>query len=110
MPRPSLPSVQAGLNVHTGIPIVYPRLGFLETLLSSKFNPIVTLGKSRLKGFTNKFNGDVELLDDLVFISFPPCLGFFDLHFFQRMTIGHPNTTWYFSLHYTAIFGSWALF
>jgi len=81
MPRPSLPSssVQAGLNVHTGIPIVYPRLGFLETILSSKFNPIVTLGKSRLKGFANKFNGDVELLDDLVFISFPPRLGFFDL-------------------------------
>ena len=82
MPRPSLPSVQTGLNAHTGIPIVYPRLGFLETILSSKFNPIVTLGKSKMKGFTNKYNGDVELLDDLVFISSPPRLGFFDLIFF----------------------------
>jgi hypothetical protein len=67
---------RSGLNVHTGIPIVYPRLGFLESILSSRFNPIVTLGKARLKGFTNNFNGDVELLDDLVFISFPPRLGF----------------------------------
>ena len=53
---------------------MYPRLGFLETFLSSKFNPIVTLGKSSLKGFANKFNGDVELLDDLVFNFLPSLL------------------------------------
>ena len=70
-PRTLPISVQGGLSVNTGIPILYPRLGFLETMLSSKFNPLVTLGKSGLKGFTNKFNGDVELLDDLVRISFP---------------------------------------
>lgn len=57
---------------NTGIPIVYPRMAFLETILSSKFNPLVTLGRSGslgLKGFVNKFNGDAELLDDLVLIS-----------------------------------------
>jgi len=56
---------------------VYPRMAFLETMLSSKFNPLVTLGKSGslgFKGFVNKFNGDAELLDDLVLISFSPCL------------------------------------
>ncbi len=71
---PLSPAVRGGLNVITGIPIVYPRMGFLETMLSSKFNPLVTLGRSGslgLKGFVNKFNGDAELLDDLVLISFP---------------------------------------
>jgi hypothetical protein len=45
---------------------------FLESALSSKFNPLVTLGRSGswgLKGFVNKFNADAELLDDLVFTS-----------------------------------------
>lgn len=68
------PSFSEGLNVDTGIPIVYPRMAFLESMLSSKFNPLVTLGKSSFKGFVNKYNGDAELLDDLVLISFPPCL------------------------------------
>jgi hypothetical protein len=77
MAHRSPPSVQVWLNVNTGIPIVYPRLGFLETILSSKFNPLIALAKSELlgpKGFVNNFNGDVEWLDDLVFISFPPHL------------------------------------
>jgi hypothetical protein len=43
---------------------------FLENALASKFNPLVTLAKGSLKGFTNKFNGDAELLDDLVLICF----------------------------------------
>lgn len=58
------------LNVHIGIPIAYPRMVFLETALSSKFNPLVSLGRSGsfgLKGFVNKFNADAELLDDLVY-------------------------------------------
>jgi len=41
---------------------------FLESFLSSKLNPLVTLGRSGslgLKGFVNKFNADAELLDDL---------------------------------------------
>jgi len=38
---------------------------FLETMLRSKLNPLVLIGKC-VKGFTNKFNADAELLDDLV--------------------------------------------
>jgi hypothetical protein len=67
----------AGLNIDTGIPIAYPRMVFLESFLSSKLNPLVTLGRSGslgLKGFVNKFNADAELLDDLVFTSFPSLL------------------------------------
>jgi hypothetical protein len=62
---------QAGLNVITGIPIAYPRMTFLETALSSKLNPLVALGRSGafgLRGFVNHFNGDADLLDDLVSI------------------------------------------
>jgi hypothetical protein len=51
---------------------------FLENALSSKLNPFITLARSGsirgLKGFVNKFNGDAELLDDLVFICFSPRL------------------------------------
>jgi hypothetical protein len=74
---PSSSSVQAGLNINTGIPIVYPHMAFLESRLSSKFNTVVTSGKSGslgLKGFVDKLNGDVELLSVLVFVSFPPHL------------------------------------
>lgn len=40
---------------------------FLETALESKFNPLVILGRAgHLSGFVNRFNGDAELLDDLV--------------------------------------------
>ncbi|KAH9923948.1 uncharacterized protein BXZ73DRAFT_50764 [Epithele typhae] len=56
------------LIVQTGIPVAYPRMVFLETALESKFNPLVTLGRSGslgLSGFVNKFNADAELLDDL---------------------------------------------
>jgi hypothetical protein len=51
----------------TGIPIAYPRMVFLENAL--KFSPLVALGKLGMDGFVNRFNGDAELLDDLVFIS-----------------------------------------
>ena len=64
----SLPTVvlrvQTGLNISTGIPILYPRLGLLETVLSSKFFPAAALNKFGFK--LNNFNGDAELLDDLV--------------------------------------------
>ena len=75
-------------------------------MLSSKFNPLVTLGKSELLGlkdFVNKFNGDVEWLDDLVFISFPPRLRS-ELISVRRMTIGRPSTTWFLFPLFTAIF------
>ncbi|KDQ59418.1 hypothetical protein JAAARDRAFT_77553 [Jaapia argillacea MUCL 33604] len=56
------------LVIQLGIPIAYPRMNFMETMLESRFNPLVALGKSGslgLKGFVNKFNSDAELLDDL---------------------------------------------
>ncbi|KAI0003344.1 hypothetical protein BJV74DRAFT_876259 [Russula compacta] len=64
----ALPPGVEHLIIQLGIPIAYPRMSFLETMLSSKFNPLVTLGRTGslgLKGFVNKFNGDAELLDDL---------------------------------------------
>ncbi|KAI9456269.1 hypothetical protein BJY52DRAFT_1204831 [Lactarius psammicola] len=64
----TLPPGVEHLIVQIGIPIAYPRMVFLETALSSKFNPLITLGRSGslgLKGFVNKFNADAELLDDL---------------------------------------------
>lgn len=63
-------SLQAGLNAYTGIPIAYPRMVFLEHALSSKFSPVVALGRLGIEGFVNRFNGDAELLDDLVLIFF----------------------------------------
>ncbi|KAI0060801.1 hypothetical protein BV25DRAFT_1917361 [Artomyces pyxidatus] len=63
-----LPPSTEHLIVQLGIPIAYPRMVFLETMLGSKFNPLVSLGRSGslgLKGFVNKFNADAELLDDL---------------------------------------------
>jgi hypothetical protein len=64
---PHLPlSLQARLNAYTGIPIAYPRMVFLEHALSSKFSPFVALGRLGIEGFVNRFNGDAELLDDLV--------------------------------------------
>jgi len=88
---------QVGLNVNTGIPIAYPRMTFLETALSSKLNPLVALGRSGafgLRGFVNHFNGDADLLDDLVPISFR--LPFRpELISFERMTIGRLNATWF---------------
>lgn len=38
---------------------------FLERALTSKFNPLIMLAKGFSPGFFNKFNGQVELLDDL---------------------------------------------
>jgi hypothetical protein len=61
-------SLQARLNAHTGIPIAYPCMVFLENALSSKFSPFVALGRLGIEGFVNRFNGDAELLDDLVLI------------------------------------------
>jgi hypothetical protein len=61
----ALPQGVEHLIIQLGIPILYPRLGLLETALSSKHNPIVALGKLGSAGFVNQFNGDAELLDDL---------------------------------------------
>ncbi|KAF5365719.1 hypothetical protein D9758_003279 [Tetrapyrgos nigripes] len=56
------------LIVQLGVPIAYPRMVFLESMLESKLNPLVALGRNGalgLSGFVNKFNADAELLDDL---------------------------------------------
>lgn len=48
-------------------PIAYPRLNFLENVLTSKMmDPIKAIGRTGiLGGFVNKFDGGVEILDDL---------------------------------------------
>ena len=55
------------LIVLLGIPIAYPRLVWLENLLTSRvMDPVKALGRAgMLGGFTNKFDGGVEILDDL---------------------------------------------
>lgn len=55
------------LIVLLGVPIAYPRLVWLENLLTSKvMDPIKAIGRAGiLGGFLNKFDGGVEILDDL---------------------------------------------
>ena len=50
-----------------GVPIAYPRLVWLENLLTSKLvEPVKALSRAgMLGGFLNKFDGGVEILDDL---------------------------------------------
>lgn len=63
-----LPPDVKHLVLQLGIPIAYPRMVFLETAVDSMLNPLIALGRSGAAGFSsfvNKFNADVELLDDL---------------------------------------------
>lgn len=55
------------LIVLLGVPIAYPRLNFLENILTSRLmDPIKAMGRAGLLGgFVNKFDGGVEILDDL---------------------------------------------
>lgn len=55
------------LIVLLGVPIAYPRLNFLENILTSRLmDPLKALGRAGLLGnFVNKFDGGVEILDDL---------------------------------------------
>jgi hypothetical protein len=55
------------LIVLLGVPIAYPRMNFLENILTSRvMDPIKALGRTgMLGGFVNKFDGGVEVLDDL---------------------------------------------
>ena len=55
------------LIVLLGVPIAYPRLNFLENILTSRLmDPIKALGRTGMLGnFVNKFDGGVEILDDL---------------------------------------------
>ncbi|KAI4140834.1 MAG: hypothetical protein LQ341_003686, partial [Variospora aurantia] len=55
------------LIVLLGVPIAYPRLNFLENVLTSRLmDPVKALARAGLLGgFLNKFDGGVEILDDL---------------------------------------------
>ena len=55
------------LIVLLGVPVAYPRLVWLENLLTSKvMDPVKALGRTGLLGgFLNQFDGGVEILDDL---------------------------------------------
>jgi len=55
------------LIVLLGVPIAYPRLNFLENILTSNVMvPLKAIGRTgMLGGFVNKFDGGVEILDDL---------------------------------------------
>ena len=55
------------LIVLLGVPIAYPRLVWLENILTSRvMDPIKALGRmGMLGGFLNQFDGGVEILDDL---------------------------------------------
>ncbi|KAK0529237.1 hypothetical protein OC834_001526 [Tilletia horrida] len=64
--RKRMPSTTEHLTILVGVPLAYPRMVFLERTLSSSANPLLLLAKAASKGFTNKFDGQVELLDDLM--------------------------------------------
>ncbi|KAG7664282.1 uncharacterized protein J8A68_002197 [[Candida] subhashii] len=56
------------LLVMLGVPILYPRLVWLEWLLTSTvFKPVRSLAQKGVldKGLVNEFDGDIEVLDDL---------------------------------------------
>lgn len=55
------------LIVLLGVPVAYPRLAWLENILTSKLmDPVKAAGKAGFfGGFINKFDGGVEILDDL---------------------------------------------
>lgn len=55
------------LIVLLGVPIAYPRLVWLENLLTSKvMDPVKAVGRIGVLGnLLNKFDGRVEILDDL---------------------------------------------
>ncbi|KAF2682774.1 hypothetical protein K458DRAFT_488512 [Lentithecium fluviatile CBS 122367] len=55
------------LIVLLGVPIAYPRLNFLENILTSRLmDPIKAMGRAGMLGnFINRFDGGVEILDDL---------------------------------------------
>lgn len=55
------------LIVLLGVPVAYPRVVWLENVLTSRaLEPIKAIGRmGMLGGFLNKFEGGVEILDDL---------------------------------------------
>lgn len=61
----TLPDSVEHVIIQLGVPLCYPRMVLLEKMLGSRWNPVVKLAKMLLPAFTNNFNGQVELLDDL---------------------------------------------
>ncbi|GAA6058242.1 hypothetical protein JCM3770_007430 [Rhodotorula araucariae] len=62
----ALPPGVEHLVVLLGVPIAYPRMVALESILESKFNPMSILAKVKLMpSAVNKFNAEAELKDDL---------------------------------------------
>ncbi|KAK6533101.1 hypothetical protein TWF281_007258 [Arthrobotrys megalospora] len=66
-----IPGQTKHLIILLGVPIAYPRLVWLENILtSSLMDPIKYFASKRhdgtLNGFLNKFDGGVELLDDMM--------------------------------------------
>lgn len=66
-----IPGQTKHLIILLGVPIAYPRLVWLENILtSSLMDPIKYIASKRadgtLNGFLNKFDGGVELLDDMM--------------------------------------------
>lgn len=56
------------LLVLLGVPIAYPRMVWLENILTSRaMAPVKALGRAGIlkAGFLNRFDGGVEVLDDL---------------------------------------------
>ncbi|ETI26248.1 hypothetical protein G647_03025 [Cladophialophora carrionii CBS 160.54] len=56
------------LIILLGVPVAYPRLVWLENVLTSRLmDPVKALGRAGILkgGFLNKFDGGVEILDDL---------------------------------------------
>ncbi len=68
----------------------------METFLDSKLNPFVALAKrGTMKGFVNKFNGEAELLDDLVSDFYDNDFVSLTIVFAVRTTIGQRKGTRY---------------
>ncbi|GAA5996184.1 uncharacterized protein JCM10292_007447 [Rhodotorula paludigena] len=69
----ALPAGVEHLVVLLGVPIAYPRMTAIETVLESKFNPMSLLAKAKIMpSAVNKFNAEAELKDDL---ADHPCAG-----------------------------------
>ena len=49
----NLPETVRHLIIQLGVPIAYPRMVFLEKMLTNRFNPFVKVAKTASPGFTN---------------------------------------------------------
>lgn len=68
----ALPSTVHQVILLLGVPIAYPRMVLAESIMESRWMPTSLLQKTG-SGLTNRFNGQMELLDDLVRSGSEPC-------------------------------------